>query len=190
MCRILCLEKGIRGYRNREDRLSVVGEPRQQKHSQIDERVTRSQSCCGKHRGIQEKIMQFNSVVLSIAKHAMRTATHQKTKLGMFLPLLILSGALSAQTYKDIFAFNGTTNGCCPQYPAIMAQGQDGNLYGITPTGGTSNVGVAFKISPTGTQTVLYNFDVTHGSNPNGGLVMGTDGNFYGTSEHGGAHAY
>jgi uncharacterized repeat protein (TIGR03803 family) len=134
--------------------------------------------------------MQSNSAVLSIAKHAMRAVTHLKTKLGMFLPLLILSGTLSAQTYKDIFEFNGTTNGCCPQYPAIMAQGQDGNFYGITATGGTSNAGVAFKITPTGTQTVLYNFDVTHGGNPNGGLVMGTDGNFYGTSEHGGAHAY
>lgn len=114
-----------------------------------------------------------------------------RTRFAILLGFLLSCVAtMSAQTYKDIFEFNGSTNGCCPQYPAIMAQGQDGNLYGVTPTGGSSNVGVAFKITPAGTQTILYNFDVTHGSNPNGGLVMGTDGNFYGTSEHGGAHAY
>jgi uncharacterized repeat protein (TIGR03803 family) len=96
----------------------------------------------------------------------------------------------SAQTFKDIFEFDGTTHGCCPQYPAIMAQAEDGNLYGTTLTGGASNVGVVFKITPAGAETVLYNFDITHGSNPNGGLALGVDGSLYGTSEHGGAHSF
>ena len=104
--------------------------------------------------------------------------------------LLVCAVATSAQTYKDIFEFNGTTNGCCPQYPATLAQGEDGNLYGTTSTGGSNSVGVAFKLTPTGTQAVLYSFDIIHGSNPNGGLTLASDGNFYGTSEHGGAHAY
>jgi uncharacterized repeat protein (TIGR03803 family) len=135
--------------------------------------------------------MKTNSFVRSTVKHATRKVTRHKAKLGVILIFLVLCATvLSAQTYKDIYDLDGTTHGCCPQYPATLAQGQDGNLYGTTPTGGASNVGVAFKITPAGTQTVLYNFDVTHGSNPNGGLVMGADGNFYGTSEHGGAHAY
>jgi len=118
-------------------------------------------------------------------------ASVTKPRFCLILCLLLLcAAAANAQTYKDIFEFNGTTNGCCPQYPATLAQGEDGNLYGTTSTGGSSNVGIAFKITPTGTQTVLYNFDITHGSNPNGGLTLGSDGNFYGTSEHGGAHAY
>ncbi len=110
---------------------------------------------------------------------------------GLLLCLLMLSTtAASAQTFKDIFEFDGTTHGCCPQYPAIMAQAEDGNLYGTTPTGGASNVGVVFKITPAGAETVLYNFDITHGSNPNGGLMLASDGNLYGTTQHGGAHAY
>ncbi len=118
-------------------------------------------------------------------------ASATRARFCLLLCLLVLcAAAASAQTYKDIFEFNGTTNGCCPQYPATLAQGEDGNLYGTTPTGGASSVGIAFKITPTGTQTVLYNFDITHGSNPNGGLSLGSDGNFYGTCEHGGAHAY
>jgi uncharacterized repeat protein (TIGR03803 family) len=103
---------------------------------------------------------------------------------------VICTATVNAQTYKDIFDFDGTTHGCCPQYPDKMAQGQDGNLYGTTPTGGSSNVGTVFKITPTGSLTVLFNFDITHGSTPNGGLVLGVDGNLYGTTEHGGAHAF
>jgi uncharacterized repeat protein (TIGR03803 family) len=116
---------------------------------------------------------------------------HPFVFLVAFLAVMTLCAAVaSAQTYKDIFEFDGTTHGCCPQYPATMAQGQDGNLYGTTPTGGVSNVGTVFKITPAGAETVLFSFDITHGSNPNGGLTLGVDGNFYGTSEHGGTHSY
>lgn len=106
----------------------------------------------------------------------------------VFCVLAFGTPAMTAQ-YADLFEFS-TGNGCCPQYPAIMAQGGDGNLYGTAPTGGSSKVGVVFKLTPAGTQTVIYNFDVTHGSTPNGGLTLGVDGNFYGTAEFGGANAY
>lgn len=120
-----------------------------------------------------------------------RIASSCGTRLACLLILLLLSGAsVSAQTYQDLYEFNGTGGGCCPQYPAVMAQGRDGNIYGTTATGGTNNVGIVFKITPTGSFTVLRNFDTTHGSTPVGGLVLGTDGNLYGTTEFGGAHSY
>jgi uncharacterized repeat protein (TIGR03803 family) len=71
-----------------------------------------------------------------------------------------------------------------------MAQGRDGNLYGTAPTGGVNSVGVVFKITPAGTQTILYQFDTVHGSTPNAGLTLGADGNFYGTTQLGSAHSY
>jgi uncharacterized repeat protein (TIGR03803 family) len=71
-----------------------------------------------------------------------------------------------------------------------MAQGRDGDLYGITTTGGVNNLGTIFKISPTGGLTLLFSFDTTHGSTPIGGLVLGLDGNLYGTAELGGAHGF
>ncbi len=110
--------------------------------------------------------------------------------LGFLLGLLLVCAAVaSAQTYQNLVAFVGS-NGCCPQYPAMMAQGRDGSLYGTTPTGGLNNVGIVFKLTTAGNQTILYQFDTTHGSTPNGGLVLGVDGNFYGTTQLGGANGY
>jgi uncharacterized repeat protein (TIGR03803 family) len=72
---------------------------------------------------------------------------------------------------------------------ALVAQGRDGNLYSTTPKGGTLGNGAVYKITPSGTLSVLYDFDVTHGSLPYGGLTLGTDGNFYGTTYQGGTNA-
>src|SRR5580698_8825690 len=103
------------------------------------------------------------------------------------LALTFAARPAHAQGYSDLYDFGAT--GCCPS-PSLMAEGRNGFLYGTASTGGTNNKGMVFKMSPSGSLTVLYNFDGTHGINPVGGLVLGADGNFYGTTEHGGAHAY
>jgi uncharacterized repeat protein (TIGR03803 family) len=65
-------------------------------------------------------------------------------------------------------------------------------IYGTTTDGGARNYGAGFKISPSGTLAVLYNFCVhtncTDGAYPIAGLVLGTDENFYGTTALGGAY--
>jgi len=72
-----------------------------------------------------------------------------------------------------------------------LIQGSDGNFYGITYSGGSAGDGTAFKITPQGLVTILHNFgdgSVTDdGINPNAGLIQGSDGNFYGTTEAGGS---
>ncbi len=73
-----------------------------------------------------------------------------------------------------------------------LAQGSDGNLYGTSNSGGRLNRGSVFSITPSGTVTILYSFGATaaDGDAPTGGLVMGTGGNFYGTTRDGGANGF
>jgi len=81
----------------------------------------------------------------------------------------------------------------CPdgQYTyAGLLQATDGNLYGSTYLGGTSNHGTVYKITPAGVLTTLHSFcseaGCADGTQPQAGLVQGTNGNFYGTASQGG----
>lgn len=96
--------------------------------------------------------------------------------------------AAPAQTFKTVFTFDGT-NGNAPS--GALVQGRDGNYYGVTLYGGASTVcgggcGAVFKITAAGTLTTLHSFcsltNCADGENPSGGLILGTDGNFYGVT--------
>lgn len=73
-----------------------------------------------------------------------------------------------------------------------LIEGLDGNLYGTTANGGVLAKGTVFRIAPGGQLTTLYNFcsqtNCSDGEFPVAGLVQGTDGNFYGTTELGGTN--
>jgi uncharacterized repeat protein (TIGR03803 family) len=68
-----------------------------------------------------------------------------------------------------------------------LAEGPDGNFYGVTSVGGPSGHGTIFKITPSGTLTNLYMFAGPDGSEPSSGLILASDGNFYGTTGTGGS---
>jgi len=81
-------------------------------------------------------------------------------------------------TFTVLHNFTGT-DGRDLEHAMILAK--DGNHYGVTQSGGTggSNGGVMFKLTNSGTYTVLYNLPIPY-SYPNSRLVQATDGNFYG----------
>jgi uncharacterized repeat protein (TIGR03803 family) len=111
-------------------------------------------------------------------------------KTACAIALLCGATAISspAQTFTTLVNFN-YTNGANPYFMSLV-QGTDGNLYGTTEGGGANGEGTVFKVTPTGALTTLYSFcaktNCTDGSVPFGGLVLGTDGNFYGTTSEGG----
>ena len=136
--------------------------------------------------------MKHAKIIPSKLAHSQQSNSFRTSATLILTTLMLLiaasTTAATAQTYTDLFNFNGT-DGANPEHPALLAQGRDGNLYGTTCRGGTGGAGVVFKITSSGDQTVLYNFDGgTDGACPEGGLTLGTDGNFYGTTYQGGAN--
>jgi len=99
---------------------------------------------------------------------------------------------LSAAGKETRFSVLGGANGVDPVAPPV--QGMDGNFYGTTTGGGNTKIctygnggcGTIYKITPSGKFKVIYTFDQTNGANPDDPLVLGTDGNFYGTTVLGG----
>jgi uncharacterized repeat protein (TIGR03803 family) len=71
-----------------------------------------------------------------------------------------------------------------------------GNLFGTTDGGGgsgncTVGCGTVFKITPNGTETVLYAFQgSTDGAFPRSSLILDGAGDLYGTTEAGGSNGY
>jgi uncharacterized repeat protein (TIGR03803 family) len=101
--------------------------------------------------------------------------------LTMLAVVVIFAGAAvpaPAQTPTTMHSFlDGSTDACVPEDNIV--QGRDGNMYGIGVSCGTSS-GAVYKISPAGTESVVFNFP-SGWSSCFSGLTIGSDGNFYGT---------
>ncbi len=103
--------------------------------------------------------------------------------------------ALDGTNFSFVHHFNGG-NGENPEGQLIV--GADGELYGTTLQGGSDNRGVIYRISTSGTFTLLYSFPSLSafntygvainatGANPRAGLLLAADGNYYGTAYQGG----
>jgi len=103
----------------------------------------------------------------------------------------------SEYSYGNVFSIGATggqptilhsfagTDGAYPFGPPVL--GPDGNLYGTTSEGGANDYGTIYQIIlKTGKFNLLHSFDFTDGSYPVAPLVLGTDGNLYGSAQQGG----
>jgi|SRR5580698_1119123 uncharacterized repeat protein (TIGR03803 family) len=114
-------------------------------------------------------------------------------KIGVvFLLYSTIGIACSAQTFSNLFTFDGT-DGATPV--GTLTQDIDGNFYGATIYGGTGKgggEGTAFKVTSTGSFSTIYNFcnkaNCVDGNVPFWGVVLGTDGSLHGTTSNGGAN--
>jgi uncharacterized repeat protein (TIGR03803 family) len=81
-----------------------------------------------------------------------------------------------------LYTFTGSGDGGGPSSALVMDSA--GNLYGTTAFGGAPNVGVVYKVSPAGQETVLYSFrGAADGAYPNiDRLAVDSSGNFYGVT--------
>jgi uncharacterized repeat protein (TIGR03803 family) len=115
-----------------------------------------------------------------------------KAALAVAVFALTVGAATTAQAqFSVLFNFGvGSGTPANPSDPGILAQGQDGNIYGTTVNGGTNGVGTVFQITPAGKLTVIYSFNEAQGYAPYAGLTLGTDGNFYGAAQYGGTYGF
>src|SRR5580698_276278 len=126
---------------------------------------------------------QHRSRILGIRRRLPGTAL---ALVIMLVPTMFASGSAQAQSYAEsvLYTFTGA-DGNNPIAGLVMDA--QGNLYGTTFGGGTSNYGAVFKLDTTGKETVLYSFTGgADGAFPWGGLVMDAEGNLYGTTYEGG----
>ena len=117
------------------------------------------------------------------------------------------AGALSVlYSFPYDSSSSSAPNGWFPE--AGLVQGRDGNFYGVASEGGTatesscadttglSGCGTVFKLTPSGTITVLHSFCggggcgslATDGAEPTGRMVFGANGDLYGTTQVGGLY--
>jgi uncharacterized repeat protein (TIGR03803 family) len=92
-----------------------------------------------------------------------------------------------------LHAFGGGTSndGLGPKDPPTLVKTLLGKveLYGVTPSGGSSNNGIVYRYSGKGSYKIIHNFagGDSDASGPSGSLATGPDGKFYGASVSGGS---
>ena len=85
-----------------------------------------------------------------------------------------------------LFVFRDANDGFSPR---ALIEAADGNFYGTTDGGGSTNQnsgGTVFKAGKDGSFTTLFRFNGTNGANPSAALIAGADGAFYGSTIYGG----
>ncbi len=95
----------------------------------------------------------------------------------------------SSGVMEVIYSFPTVSNIDPVNAPAGLTLGTDGNFYGASIGGGTSNLGTLFRVTPSGVLTTLHSFNGTDGAFPYAPPIEGRDGNFYGVTQQGGTNS-
>ena len=111
--------------------------------------------------------------------------------LGALLAVIAFASVSAhAQVYTELHNFNWHQEGANPLNPAVLAQGQDGNLYSTLQTQLFGDGSVYDWSVSGGALSQIYGFTGPDGNTPQSGLTLGIDGSFYGTTEWGGSAGY
>jgi uncharacterized repeat protein (TIGR03803 family) len=94
---------------------------------------------------------------------------------------------------KVLHNFRGGKDGQDPW--TGVALDNSGNIYGTSAQGGQWNAGTVYELQPQAgrawyKEMVLWSFDSSDGNLPEGGLVLDSAGDLYGTTSGGGAYSW
>jgi uncharacterized repeat protein (TIGR03803 family) len=93
--------------------------------------------------------------------------------------------------FTSLYAFENNGDGDHPDLAGLV-EGPDGFFYGTTVIGGDYHDGVIFVMTADGFLFPIYSFSQSgfDGVGPEAGVVLGADGNFYGTTLDGGNKSF
>lgn len=94
---------------------------------------------------------------------------------------------LDGQNYVEIIPFGAASTAKTPI--GAVLQGPDNYLYGVTASGGASNLGCIYKVKTDGSSfSRLFDFNGANGEAGSAALLLASDGTLYGTTIRGGAN--
>ena len=134
--------------------------------------------------------MQRRYVLFQFSKTSIGIARSPILSIASVLFALITVQLSYAQTEVILHSFAGGEDGAKPAAGLIFDS--SGNLYGTTFAGGgstacASGCGTTFKVTATGSETILYSFAAgTDGAAPYGGVIRNAKGDIFGTTTSGG----
>jgi uncharacterized repeat protein (TIGR03803 family) len=136
----------------------------------------------------QDGVRPFSSLVMDSAGNLFGTTNYGGAySLGTVFE--VSPGQNGGWTERVLHTFNSDGIDGYNPYATLVLDAK-GNLYGTTYYGGTGSVGTVFELSPSPDgswqETIILNFDYTHGGEPRGGVVFDRAGHLYGTTQFGG----
>ena len=138
---------------------------------------------------VDSLIQGFNGNLYGTSEFA---GSHGGTNFGGTAFDITTGGALTTLYNFCVGGSGNCTDGYNPT--AALAQDASGNFFGTATSGGTHGpfqaYGTFFKLTSGGTLTTLYSFcaqgGCADGANPNGGVILASNGSLYGTTVSGG----
>jgi uncharacterized repeat protein (TIGR03803 family) len=104
--------------------------------------------------------------------------------------LVLFTAASHSQTLTVLYNFGSNSNDASFPVSEAIVQGKDGNLFSTSLSGGASQDGTVFTITPSGQLSILHSFDKADGLLPFSGLTLSTVGPLYGSTNDGGSSNY
>lgn len=139
-------------------------------------------------------------VVFGPDRHLYGTYTDSSESSSVFTmvpnPTICKTAMCQPWTTSGVHRFTGwPSDGLEPGYGDLIWD-QQGNIYGTTILGGSSNGGVVYELTPpippskAWTEKILWNFTGPDGEYPQNAVIFDGNGNLFGTAKQGGAYGY
>lgn len=108
------------------------------------------------------------------------------------ISIIFLFALIATPSYSQTLTTITNFSMAAASNPGPLVQGFDGDFYGVTSSGSQYSRGTIFKVTPSGTLTILYTFcsqiNCPDGDQPIGSLLQTPEGYFYGVTSIGGAN--